>query len=127
MSDNDEDWVRGETGTEIQLSGVIHMGRVLQGSKSERDEPLLQDDSGQRYRLFLIGENPFSQGKLKSLVGQRVHVFGTWRNGVVRVAEDQLSVTEAEAAESEFSSEAPAKEAISEEGGTESEADGVES
>jgi hypothetical protein len=80
------------SGTVAQLSGTLAWKRVLAGSRSEHDAPVLVGDDGRSYRLLLVGENPFEQPTLRELVGRRLRVRGVWRNGVVRVTPEELTV-----------------------------------
>ncbi len=78
----------------LTLRGRIACREVLEGSRSQHEAPVLEDEEGNLHRLHLIGDNPFEQPGLRRLEGRRVRVSGVWRNGVLRVEAEGLEVEE---------------------------------
>ena len=85
--------IRGENGTTIELSGLIETATVAEGSKSEHTGPILTTASGEHYRVYVIGDNPFANDGIQAWIGKTVRVSGTWRNGVVRIEPDAIAET----------------------------------
>lgn len=85
--------IRGENGTTIELIGLIETATVAEGSKSEHTGPILTTASGEHYRVYVIGDNPFANDGIQAWVGKTVVVSGTWRNGVVRIEPDSIAET----------------------------------
>jgi hypothetical protein len=56
------------------------------GSKSEREAPVLTS-LGKKIRVFLLGDNPFSNQKVRALVGKTITAKGTWKRGTFRIDE----------------------------------------
>lgn len=82
-------------GAPVQATGRVAFHPVAEGSRSERQAPVLLGEDGRTYLLHLIGENPFEQPTLRRLAGRRVSVSGNFRAGVVRVEASQLTLDEA--------------------------------
>ena len=84
----------GDNGTEDSAGGQLRAEVVNQGSKSERRQPVIEDDEGQQTPVYVVGDHPFENETLSTLEGQQVQVRGRWRNGVLRVAPEDLEVIE---------------------------------
>jgi hypothetical protein len=87
-----DDFLDGEEGDRVTLRGILSAEVVAVGSKSERRSPVLVVNAVDRYRLFLVGDNPFENSGLLAFVDTEVSLTGVWRNGTVRVEQDQLVV-----------------------------------
>jgi hypothetical protein len=74
------------------VEGVVFLHLVDAGSKSEHERPMVIDDVGAPHRVHVIGDNPFEEGSLRGLVGQRVRAEGTMRGETLRVSPDALVV-----------------------------------
>lgn len=87
-----EGWRLGENGSESTIRGRLTREKVDEGSKSERSAPVLEEADGQRTRVYVIGDNPYENRSLNEIEGQEVTARGRWRNGVLRVAGEDLEV-----------------------------------
>ncbi len=81
-----------------EIEGVIELRRVLVGTRSEHEAPVLvtRSESGDELvtRVHVLEDPPFEEPTLSRLVGARVRAAGTWRNGVLRVRPEDLVVVE---------------------------------
>ena len=72
------------------FEGTIERRKVLAGTRSEREAPVLVttgDDGAERVvRVHIVGDESFVDAALDAYVGKRVRVGpGEWRNRVLRV------------------------------------------
>ena len=71
------------------VTGMISMELDAVGSKSEREVAVL-NASGLKIRIFLVGDNPFSNQKVRALDGKTVTAKGCWKQGTFRIEEYTL-------------------------------------
>ena len=64
------------------------------GSKSEREAPVLTSLK-KKIRVFLVGDNPFSNQKVRALVGKTITATGIWKRGTFRIEEYEAQSIEA--------------------------------
>lgn len=109
-----------------EYTGTISMELDAVGSKSEREVAVLHVLE-KKIRVFLVGDNPFSNQKLRALIGKTVTAKGIWKEGTFRMEEyEERPIMENEVQDADEVSEVPSKE-ISEESVSEEEAtDNVE-
>ncbi len=81
---------RGDTGDAETVTGRVEEATVQAGSKSEHVAPVVFESPDAAVRVYVIGDNPFDDESLRELLGVRVRLTGTWRNGVVRVKPQDL-------------------------------------
>ena len=84
-----------------ELEGVFERRIVLSGTRSEREVPVLvmADNTGSErvVRVHVIGDESYTEEALAPLVSKLVKVGpGNWRNGVLRVTADCVSIIGAE-------------------------------
>ena len=72
--------------TVSEYTGTISMELDAVGSKSEREVAVL-NASDTKIRIFLVGDNPFSNQKVRGLVGKTIAAKGTWKQGTFRIEE----------------------------------------
>ena len=77
--------LRGAPRTTEAFDGVVELRVLYEGSHSEHAGVMLCIDNDTFVHLYAVGDNPFENATFKAMVGERVHVAGTWRNGVLRV------------------------------------------
>lgn len=85
-------FLKGKSGTPDSLEGTVARYLLLEGTRSEHEAPVVVLDDGTAVRVHVVGDNPMEQGTLVNLLGKRVSVSGTWRNGVLRVEAPSLTV-----------------------------------
>lgn len=76
--------VRGEDDSEVSgipekiqtISGVLKFLPVKQGSKSEHLGPVLIDQNGNKYTLYVPGDNPFEHQTLKKFNNRQITIKG---------------------------------------------------
>ena len=76
---------------EKTVTGQLTFEPLFEGSKSERVGPVLVTTSGERVRVFVLGDNPFENQTLRPLEGQQLEVSGKVRRGVLCDNAEQLS------------------------------------
>ena len=81
-----------------EVEGLLAVRRVVAGTRSEHESPVLitQSESGEEVvtRVHVLEDPPFEEPTLAALLGARVRVRGTWRNGVLRVRPEEVVVVE---------------------------------
>jgi hypothetical protein len=65
----------------VELTGKVVQKKFAKSSKSEHDAFYLETDSGD-YHLRRIGGNPFSDPKLKELLGKKISARGLLNNSL---------------------------------------------
>ena len=106
--------LRGAPRTTGAFDGVVQLRVLYEGSHSEHAGVVLYTDDDTFVHLYAVGDNPFENATFKARVGERVHVTGIWRNGVLRVDPADIVVEEALPAEA-LPAEALPAEAMPEE------------
>ncbi|HSS22238.1 MAG TPA: hypothetical protein VLL54_19360 [Pyrinomonadaceae bacterium] len=72
--------------TQVELTGEVKKHLAAVGSKSERQGVFLETDDG-TFVLRRQGGNPFSDSKLDSLVGKRIHCKGNLTEHTLIISE----------------------------------------
>lgn len=89
---------RGKTGEREQVDGLVSSLPVAAASKSEHDALGIETSAGEFLVVHVAGDTPFAEETLRAVIGQRVRLDGTWRNGTLRVDRAGLVVVEPPAA-----------------------------
>ncbi len=74
------------------VEGRVELRRLDAGSRSEREAPVVVDDSGVAVPVHVLGDNPFELPTLRALLGARVRARGSWRNETLRVEPEAIDV-----------------------------------
>jgi hypothetical protein len=75
----------GASGDSSKIIGTLAAEMVGEESKSAHSAPVLTDDEGCKYKIFVVGDNQFENETLQEYIGTRISVLGIWRNGTLRV------------------------------------------
>jgi hypothetical protein len=75
----------GASGDSSKIIGTLAVEMVGEESKSAHSAPVLTDDEGCKYKIFVVGDNQFENETLQEYIGTRISVLGIWRNGTLRV------------------------------------------
>ncbi len=89
-----EEFRREPSNTEATVAGKIVRRLVLPDSRAEVELPVLLSDDGRLVRVHVRDDDPFAEETLSALLDRKVLVRGTWRNGVLRAARDDLQILE---------------------------------